>query len=224
MSGHLITTTVSVDTSRNDYAQVTINLVQGDAGTRRIQFVPAQGGAPIDMSEVAQAKVAAASAGGEALQIDCTIEYGKIYMVPTAALVQYENVWQCQLVLFDSSNNTLRSLKFTINVQTAVYTDAVEHTNTNITSISWNSPTKTFALHKADDTTLYSPELTHSHANATPSAAGFMSAGDKDSLDRLNTKVDQAVKTTDSPTFANLTIGDVSINGTTGVVTGLRFT
>ena len=93
--GVLITTTVSVDAQKNG-AQVTLHLIQGDAGTRRIMFVPISGGRQIDLDGVATAKMTAASVHtGEPLLINCTIEQGKIYMVPTAALVGQVDEYAC---------------------------------------------------------------------------------------------------------------------------------
>ena len=222
----LITTTVSVDSQRDDYDQVVLNLVQGDSGTRRFMFVPTSGGVPISMSGVAAAKVSAVMSGSyNPMLIDCVIQSGKIYMTPTTSLVQYdETEYECQLVLLDSSQQTLTSMKFTIYVHGRLYDgDAVEHTNTTVQSITWNEATLSFALHKADDTVLYSPALLHGHSNATTSKGGFMSSTDKINLDSLVSKVNQGVKTTDSPTFAAATIGAVTI-AADGTVTGLRFT
>lgn len=223
----LITTTVSVDSQRDDYDQVTLNLVQGDSGTRRFLFVPTSGGVPISMSGVAAAKVSAVMSGSyNPMLIDCVIENGKIYMTPTVSLVQYdETEYECQLVLLDSSQQTLTSMKFTIYVHGRLYDgDAVEHTNTNVTSISWNGDTLSFALHKADDTTLYSPALTHTHPDATTEAKGFMTTSQVTSLNTLNSRVNQDLRSsnTSGPTFYKLTVGSVVI-AHDGTVTGLKF-
>ena len=225
----LLTTTVSVDSQRDDYNQVTINLVQGDVGTRRFQMVPVSGGVPVMIpGNVAYAKILALSTGGTELLINCAIESGKIYMEPPQALVQYGGEWQCQLVLLNSSQQTLTSMKFTIIVHSKLFTgDTVEHTNTSITSIDWISGTQTLAFHLADGSTLYAGPMTHTHANATTSAAGFESAADKTNLDLLVSRVNQDLRTNaeTTPSFPNLNIGTaITINGTTGVVTGMRFT
>lgn len=55
----------------------------------------------------------------------------------------------------------------------------------------------------------------HRHSNATSSADGFMSKTDKAAHDTLVSRVNQSVKTTDSPTFAGLTIN--------GYIDGARF-
>lgn len=49
----------------------------------------------------------------------------------------------------------------------------------------------------------------HAHTNATASAAGYMSATDKANLDTLVSRVNQGLKTTDSPTFAALTVNGI---------------
>lgn len=54
----------------------------------------------------------------------------------------------------------------------------------------------------------------HAHDAATQSKAGFLSAQDKADLDTLKNRVNQGLKNTDSPTFANLTVNGV-INGAT---------
>ena len=46
----------------------------------------------------------------------------------------------------------------------------------------------------------------HGHSNATTSAAGFMSAADKAAHDTLVSRVNQGVKSSDSPTFQGLTV------------------
>lgn len=55
----------------------------------------------------------------------------------------------------------------------------------------------------------------HTHAAATQSAAGFESAADKTNLDTLVSRVNQNLKTTDSPTFAGMTVN--------GYIYGARF-
>lgn len=55
----------------------------------------------------------------------------------------------------------------------------------------------------------------HSHSAATSSAGGFMSATDKAAHDTLVSRVNQGVKTTDSPTFAGLTVN--------GYIDGAKF-
>ena len=52
----------------------------------------------------------------------------------------------------------------------------------------------------------YFAAASHSHSNATQSAAGFESAADKTNLDTLVSRVNQDLKTTASPTFAGLTV------------------
>lgn len=55
----------------------------------------------------------------------------------------------------------------------------------------------------------------HSHSTATQTANGFLSSTDKRKLDTLADEVDQDLKKTSSPTFANLTIN--------GVISGAKF-
>ena len=55
----------------------------------------------------------------------------------------------------------------------------------------------------------------HRHDNATASVDGFMAAADKAAHDMLVSRVNQGVKTTDSPTFAGLTVD--------GYIDGARF-
>jgi hypothetical protein len=223
----LITTTVSVD-AQKAADQVIIHLVKGDSGTRRFQFVPIEGGHLIDMSAVAMAKVQAYSqATSGSLLIDCVIESGNVYMTPTPAFVASVDEWSCQLVLLDGTNQTLSSMPFTTIIHGRVYEgDAVEHTNNSVLNISYDTATRTIILEMADNTV-----LTAQLPLATAALAGLMSAAQCSSLATLITQMadvmdwlNQSVKTTASPTFANLTVGSVSINGSTGVASGLRFT
>jgi hypothetical protein len=58
-------------------------------------------------------------------------------------------------------------------------------------------------------------DTTHGHKAATTTAAGFLSPTDKSKLDTLDGRVNQGVKSTDSPEFAGLTVN--------GVITGATF-
>ena len=62
----------------------------------------------------------------------------------------------------------------------------------------------------------------HGHSNATPSKDGFMSKADKSAHNTLVTRVNQGVKTTDSPIFASGKIGTVNISAD-GTITGAKF-
>lgn len=61
----------------------------------------------------------------------------------------------------------------------------------------------------------YFAQAGHGHGNASSSAAGFMSAADKSAHDTLVGRVNQGVKSTDSPTFAGLTVN--------GYIDGAKF-
>jgi hypothetical protein len=218
----LITTTVSVDAQKTG-AQVTLHLIQGDAGTRRIQFVPISGGRQISLANVSGARVRAVSLSGEPLLINCTIEDGAVYMVPTAALVQNVDEWACQLVLLNSDDETLSSMPFTILTHGTVYDgDAVEHTNKELSAIYFDSQGR-LTIELADGTVLVADKWVHTHDLATATKAGFLSAAHYTLLTQLAQRVNQDVRTTASPTFAGLTIGSMTISGD-GTITGLRFT
>lgn len=230
----LITTTVAVDSSNANYNQVVLNLVQGDYGARRFMFVPTIAGEPVDPHDFTNAYIDAVVAGSyNPMLINCVIENGKIYMTPTVSLTQYDNTeYMCELRLIKPDESQLTSMKFTIYVHDRLFTgDAVEHTNTTVTGIGWNGNTLSFSLNKADGDTLYSPALTHRHANATASADGFMDKDQfafvkklKDGTDAEHPAwVDQDVSLDASPTFAAATIGQVAI-AADGTVTGLKFT
>ena len=229
----LITTTVSVDAQKTG-AQVVLHLVQGDAGTRKFLFVPTEGGQRIDMTDVVTAKVRAYVEDSDtSLLINCEITGGNIYMTPTKALVQNVCKWSCQLVLLDDEDQTLSSMPFTIYTHGAVYNeDTVEHTNTSIENISWNDQYQFLTFELADGTTLVTPIMTHSHDLASESGPGFESAGHFLQLEALAEQVNQDVRDSATPRFASLEIGTeegtgdpvVSIDGETGVITGLRFT
>ena len=221
----LITTTVAVDAQKTG-DQMTLHLVQGDYGTIRFMFVPTNGGSMIDLTNVAQAKVQAHSTywqPADDLLINCTIQDGNIYMTPTQALTANLNEYQAQLVLLNSSNQTLHSLPFTIIVHDSVYTgDTVDHTNTTLTELDWTSATLVLTATLKDNTEI-SVSLPHTHPDATGSSAGFMSAAMYNLLQQLGAWMDQGVKTTDDPTFAGLHIGDLSIDSE-GNISGARFT
>lgn len=221
--GVMITTTVSVDAQKTG-AQVTLHLIQGDAGTRRIMFVPISGGRQIDLDGVATAKMTAASVHtGEPLLINCTIEQGKIYMVPTAALVGQVDEYACQLVLLDDEDQTLSSMPFTIISHGTVYDgDAVEHTNTTVSAVYFDDQGR-LTVELMDGTVLVADKWEHTHPLATDEIDGFMSKENYALLQQLGQYLNQGVKTTDEPTFAGLHIGDLYIDDE-GVITGLRFT
>lgn len=220
---YLITTIVSLDAEKTG-AQVVLHLVQGDAGTRRLQLVPASGGRLVDVRDASAAKLMAHGiAGGTDLLLDCIMGDGKIYCTPTAALVADAETYACQLVLLDEDDQTLKTLPFTIVVHGTVYEgDAVEHTNTTATSVYFDANGQ-LTIELADGTKLVAEKWEHDHDLADEEKAGFMSPEQFALLEDVAGWMDQGVKTTDSPTFAGLTVGDVTISGD-GTITGLRFT
>lgn len=217
----MITTTVCVD-AQKPAGQAVIHLNRGDSGTRALRLIPVEGGAAIDLSNVAQAKVMAHPlSGGEDLLISCELGDRYADMVPTAALVSSAGEYTAQLVLLDDEQQTVKSMPFTILIHANVYNgDAVEHTNKEISELIWDGSTLSVKL--ADGTTL-SVDLTHTHLLATAERDGFMSKELFAQIAELLSRVDQDVSTTSTPTFAGLTIGDVVISGD-GTMTGVRFT
>lgn len=227
----LITTTVAVDAQKTG-AQVTLHLIQGDAGTRRILFVPVSGGRQVDISGAARAYVRALSlAAEEPLLIPCTIEDGNAYMVPTAALVANADEWACELIFMDDEEEPiedyigrkLTSLPFTIITHGSVYDgDAVEHTNNSVSAVYFDEQGR-LVVELLDGSKIIAPKWEHTHPLATAEEPGFMSPSQFTLLQQLSEWMDQGVKTTDSPTFAGLRVGDLVINGD-GTIEGLRFT
>lgn len=218
----LITTTVCVD-AQKPASQMVVHLCQGDSGTRTLRMIPIEGGAAIDLSGAAQAKVMAHPASGSDLLLNCTLGGFYADVVPTPALVAAANEWTAQLVLLDSLGGELKSLPFTIIVHGNVYEgDAVDHTNTTVSEIQWDAETQRLVIVLADGSRIYSPAMTHTHPLATEEAPGFMSTAQFLQLEALATQVDQDVSQDGEPTFAKLTVGEVIINGD-GTVTGVRF-
>ena len=223
----LITTTVGLDCDAS-VPQKVIHLVAGDYGTRALRLVPVSSGALIRMDEagVTAAKVRLACTGREVLLIDCTL--GDVYaeLVPTEAMVSEADTWQAQLVLLDEANMTLSASPFEIVVHGTVYQgDAVEHTDASVLNVSYDSQGY-LCLEKASGEILKANKTVqeaHTHAEATAEKAGFMSAEDKAALDGLSGLFDQGLKTTDSPEFAGLTIGGLTIDAE-GNIRGARFT
>ena len=218
----LITTTVCVDAQR-PASQMVIHLVQGDSGTRKLRMIPVEGGAAVDLSNVAQAKVMAHPASGSDLLLNCTLGGFFADLVPTPALVAGANEWAAQLVLLNSSNEQIKSMPFTIIVHGTVYDgDTVEHTNVTVTEILWDADTQRLTIVRADGTRIVSQAMTHTHPLATADDPGFMSPEQFLQLQALATQVDQDVSKDGEPTFAGLTIGSVVISSD-GTMTGVRF-
>lgn len=227
----LITTTVSVD-AQKPASQTVIHLSQGDSGTRALRFIPVQGGAAIDMTDVAQAKVKASPLSG-ASDLLLSAAPGGYYadLVPTEALVESAEEWSCQLVLLDGEGQTLSTMPFTIIVHAGVYDgDTVEHTNTTVSEIRWDVNTMRMSIVLADGTVIMGPDMSHTHPLATEEIDGFMSKEQftfvkklRDGIGTDDPWMDQDVSQDATPTFAGIRIGDVTIDGD-GTITGLRFT
>ncbi len=220
----IITTTVSVDTQK-DATQVVIHLKQGDFGTRALRFIPAAGGKPVDFTNVTSGhlKLKSKTSAENVLELDGTLGENYVDIVPTEAMTQYAEEYACELVLMNAAKEPLTSATFTILVHGTVYNgDTVEHTNTTVTSVSFDENGQ-LCVTLADGTVVKAEKWAHTHDNATAETAGFMSADDKKALDAIAPNIDQGVKTTDTPTFASIQIGSsVTISGD-GLATGLRF-
>ena len=221
----LITTTVCVD-AQKPATQAVVHLSQGDSGTRTLRMIPVEGGCAVSLQSAVQAKVRAHPlSGGSDLLLNA--ELGGYYadLTPTPALVAGAEEWRCQLLLLDGQDQTLSSMPFTILIHAGVYSgDTVEHTNTTVSEIRYDAENMQLIIALADGTTIAGPSMAHTHPLATSEAPGFMSAVDFDFVQGLKSEVNQDVRTTAEPTFAGLTIGSLHIDGTTGEITGLRFT
>ena len=227
----LITTTVGLNTDVSEPQKV-IHLVVGDYGTRKLRLVPVSNGSLIDVNQAAQAKVRLQSSGQAALLIDCVIGDHYADLIPTQAMVAEADEWAAQLVLLDELGHTISSCPFVINVHGTVYTgDAVEHTSNGVVAVYYDN-NGCLALQKESGDTISTPGYwVHTHDLVrTPEPgdeedegkAGFMSVEDKVYLESLKNSVNQGVRTTDSPTFAGLTIGTMTIDAQ-GTITGARF-
>lgn len=228
-----ITTVLSLDCDNVEPMRV-IHLVQGDYGTRALRMVPVHQSRLINMQAegYVQAKVRLACEGHEALLIDC--ELGDTYatLVPTPAMVSGADEWTAQLVLYKQDNTTLSTQEFRVNVHGTVYNgDTVEHTSSKILNVSYDDQGR-LSIETDDGRTVSADETVeeaHTHALAaadgdqTTGNDGFMSKEDKGFLDSLAGMFDQGVKETDSPTFAGLTIGSLTIDDE-GNIEGARFT
>ncbi len=222
-----ITTVVSLDCDTEEPMRV-IHLVQGDYGTRALRLVPVHNSQLVHMEDAGyvQAKVRLACAGQEDLLIDCQLNDTSATLVPTQAMVSGPDEWTAQLVLYTEDNETLSTQPFRLKVHGTVYEgDAVEHTSSRILSVAFDAQGR-LCIEIDDGTSLVtaqSVQQAHTHGEATGDTAGFMSAEDKTFLDGLSNQFDQGVKTTDSPTFAGITIGNLTIDGQ-GNISGARFT
>ena len=221
--GVLITTTVSVDAQKPG-SQAVIHLVRGDSGTRALRLVPTEGGRVISFENVAQAKLRAHPLSGSSdLLLNCELGESFADVVPTPAFVEAAEEWACQLVLLDENNQTISSAPFTVIVHEDVYHgDAIEHTNTKVSGMTWDANTMTLklVLENGEEKTIV---LTHGHPVVTATEDGFFPHGWYDELLNWINWLNQGVKTTDSPTFAGLHIGSLYINGN-GEIQNARFT
>ena len=220
----LITTVVSLDCD-GGYNQKVIHLVQGDYGARALRLVPVSNGELIKFSNFVTAKVLMSCAGHENLLIDCEMADYYAILVPTAAMVSSADEWDCQLQL-TKANASVTSAPFTINVHGTVYNgDAVEHTDNRVIgarydssgdlNIMMSSGENVKAQNKA---TLYGWIEYELDRNDK-----LITNADRAALDNIGDNMDQAVKTTSSPTFAGATIGGVTIDSE-GNISGARFT
>lgn len=220
----IITTTVSLDTQR-DETQVIIHLKQGDFGTRALRFIPAASGKPVDFTNVTSGHLKLKSKENEenVLELDGTLGDNYVDIVPTEAMTEYAEEYACELVLMNADKEPLTSATFTIIVHGTVYSDdTVEHTNKTVTAV-YVDENRQLCVALADGTVFKVEKWTHTHDNATAEAAGFMSAEDKVAFDTITPHIDQGVKTSDTPTFAGIQIGDTVTISSDGLATGLRF-
>lgn len=242
MENILITTTVSLECDGNEPQKV-IHLQVGDYGARALRLIPVLNGRLIEMDAagVIAAKVLLSCPGRELLMIDC--ELGDTYatLVPTPAMVSSADEWEAQLVLYTGTDPdvTLRTWPFLVNVHGGVYKgDAVEHTDNRVVAAYYEQVdgayTGKLVLEMSTGDKYVTDETVqgvHTHGLATaPDAelgtegtAGFMSPADKEKLDGLDDLFDQSVKTTASPTFSGLTIGEITISAD-GTISGATFT
>lgn len=220
----LITTTVCVDSSENR-PQPVVHISQGDSGTRALRLVPMISGVSVNMSNVAQAKVMAHPLSGVSdLLINCVL--GPVYadMIPTPAMAADPEEWACQLLLLDSEGQTLHTMPFTVLIHADVWTgDTVEHTNNSISGISWDAANRRLTITLADGTQIVSPSLSHTHDLASASNDGFESIAQYNWLTQAMGWLNQDVRTTASPTFEQLTVGQVTIYSN-GNLSGATFT
>ena len=220
--GVLITTAVALDTDKQA-RQPVIHLKQGDAGTRRLRLVPSCGGHGVRVENAAAAQVRARSQTGEMLLLDCERSDAYAHFTPTPALTAQAGEYECELVLLDGAGNTLTSANFTILVHASAYTgDAVEHTNSAIGEAYYDEEGR-LCLRMLDGREVRAERWTHTHENATKETPGFMSGEDQAAMEEMRGRVDQDVRRAASPTFAALHIGAVTIDGESGLASGLRF-
>lgn len=223
MDNILITTTVSLDVNTQQPLMV-IHLVQGNYGTRALRLVPVEGGRLMDLSQVAAASVGMSCAGHENLEIDCEVAERYVTLVPTKAMTQEADEWLCQLNLMDEDQQVLSSAPFRVIVHGSVYDgDAVEHTNSSVTAVYFESDGR-ISIEKLDGDVVTSPShWEHVHPTATADTPGFMTAAMAAAITDVADKIDQAVKTDSQVEFDQITVGTIVISSD-GTITGARFT
>ena len=226
MDNILITTTVSLDCDAEQPMQ-TLHLVQGDYGTRALRFIPVLNGRLMDMEAagVERVKVRLHCDGREDLLLDCVMSADKRYadLVPTQAMVDEADEWAAQLVLLDEENHTVSSAPFRVMVHGTVYEgDAVEHTNSAVLSAYYDAQGN-LNIEKLNGETVRSTGEENLIAKIQEELADHLvSDEDRQALEDLDNNINQPVKTTDSPTFAGLTIGSLIIHDD-GTIEGAKF-
>lgn len=232
MSDILVTTTVSLDVGVQD-PQMVIHLMMGNYGTRALRLVPVSNGRLMDMDDFAGASVGMSCAGHENLLIDCELGDHYVTLVPTQAMTEQADEWLCQLNLYDSQQQVLSSAPFKIIVHGSVYAgDAVEHTNSGVTALYFDSQGYLNAERLDGGIVRANNKYEHTHPvavapdedNDIEGLDGFMSKEDKAKLESLS--VGQDVSTDSDVTFKSVTVTDgthtITINGTT--ISGATFT
>lgn len=223
----MIITTISLDCDAQQTMQV-LHLVSGDYGTRKLRFIPTMSGRLLDMDEmgVTRAKMRLHCDGWEDLLIDCELDEAKKFadLVPTQAMVDEADEWAAQLVLLDDNNQTMSSADFRIVVHGTVYQgDAIEHTNSSVLAAYYDAQGHLNIEKRNGDVVRSTGESNLVGMIEEELSEELVSAEDRQALEGLSENIDQAVKTTSSPTFAGLTIGTLTIDAN-GNVTGARFT
>lgn len=232
MSDTLITTTVSLDVGAQD-PQMVIHLMMGNYGTRALRLVPVDNARLMDMDNFAGASVGMSCAGRENLEIDCVMGDHYVTLVPTKAMTEQADEWLCQLNLYDAQQQVLSSAPFKIIVHGSVYAgDAVEHTNSGVTALYFDSQGYLTAERLDGGIVRAGNKYEHVHpvavapdeVNDIEGLDGFMSKEDKAKLESLS--VGQDVSTDSDVTFKSITVTDgthtITINGTT--ISGATFT
>jgi hypothetical protein len=227
MENILMTTVVSLDCVVGE-PQLVIHLVQGDYGTRALRMIPLYGGRLINFAEagVAAAKVVLACEGHENLLIDCETGENWAELVPTANMVSTADEWNAQLILLDENNQTLHSAPFIINVHGDVtHGDMVEHTDSRVIDAYYDAQGDLNLEMRSGETIKSSGKgyLATYVQGQLEAGNKLLTDEDRGKLDDIDDYLDQSVKTTASPTFSGLTIGEITISAD-GTISGATFT